>query len=142
MSMLNSGVEGEAGAEINITPLADVMLVLLIIFMITAPLATPAVHITLPKTVLKKQQHNKLAPPIDLAIKANGKLFWKGQPVSKAEMRAKLAVAAQKSPQPPLKIRANRTVRYKVIKNVLQIAKGSGMVHMEFVTNQLKTHGG
>ncbi len=134
--------EGEISADINITPLADVMLVLLIIFMITAPLSTPSVKVTLPKTVLKQQQPPKMAPPINLAVKQDGSVYWDGAEVSQAELRARLAVAAQKSPQPPLRIRADKSVRYSVIRNVLETAKGTGMVHMLFVTNVEKQNGG
>lgn len=136
MAMLGGGGEGGGGsADINITPLADVMLVLLIIFMLTAPLSTPKIKVTLPKTVLDNPQNKKTAPPINLAISKDGSMYWNGSKVTKAELRAKLAVAAQKSPQPPLKIRADRTVRYRVIKEALETAKGTGMVHMQFVTN-------
>ncbi len=135
MAMSTGGSEGGVNAEINITPLADVMLVLLIIFMITAPLASHQIKVTLPQTVLKEQKTPKTAPPIDLAVKKDGSLYWNDAPVSQAEMHAKLLVEAQKSPQPPLHIRADKTVRYKVIRKVLETAKGSGMVHIGFVTN-------
>ncbi|HEX7339466.1 MAG TPA: biopolymer transporter ExbD [Rhodanobacteraceae bacterium] len=141
MAVIHSN-EGEVSADINITPLADVMLVLLIIFMITAPMSTPAVKITLPETVLKHQAPPKPVVPIDLAIKSDGSMYWGAEEVTMPELRAKLAVAAQKDPQPPLQIRAARTLRYEVIKKVLATAKGAGMVHMEFVTNDVPKHGG
>ncbi|HEX7340981.1 MAG TPA: biopolymer transporter ExbD [Rhodanobacteraceae bacterium] len=135
MSMSVGNNEGGVNAEINITPLADVMLVLLIIFMITAPLSSHSVKVTLPQAVVKEQKPKKPTPPIDLAIKKDGSMYWNDNPITKQELRARLAVAAQKSPQPPLQIRAARSVRFVVVRKLLETAKRTGMVHMQFVTN-------
>jgi biopolymer transport protein ExbD len=140
MAMSVGGDEGGTNAEINITPLADVMLVLLIIFMITAPLAQHKIKVTLPQANPESENPKKLAPPIDVAVEKDGTMFWEGSSISQAELRARLLVQAQKSPQPPLQIRADKTTRYKVIRKVLETAKASGMVHIEFVTSAPPKH--
>lgn len=141
MAMSVGNNEGGVNSEINITPLADVMLVLLIIFMITAPLAAHQIKVTLPMANPHTKKVENKAPPIDLAVKQDGSMFLNDQPVSEAELRAKLAVTAQKSPQPPLQIRADKTTRYKLVRNVLELAKGTGMVHINFVTHSSKKSG-
>lgn len=135
MGMSTGNSEGGVNAEINITPLADVMLVLLIIFMITAPLASHQIKVTLPKADPNSEEAKKTVPPLDLAVKKDGTMFLDDAAVTEAELRAKLLVQAQKSPQPPINIRADKTVRYKVIRGALETAKESGMVHVGFVTN-------
>src|SRR5699024_9718438 len=127
--------EGGTNAEINITPLADVMLVLLIIFMITAPLSAHKIKVTLPQANPKSETPKKVVQPVDLAVEPDGTMYWNDNPVSQPELKAKLLVVAQKSPQPPLQIRADKTTRYKVIRKALETAKSSGMVHVQFVTN-------
>lgn len=132
---------GTVSADINITPLADVMLVLLIIFMITAPMSTPTVKVTLPETVLNQAKPEKNVPPVNLAIKQGGEIYWNGKKVSQPELKAHLAVTAQKVPQPPLRIRADKTVQYREIRKALETAKSTGMVHMQFVTAAEKKGG-
>lgn len=134
MSVGNSD-GGGTNAEINITPLADVMLVLLIIFMITAPLSSHQIKVTLPQADPQADEPEKTVTPLDLAVKQDGSMFLDDASVSDAELRARLLVVAQKSPQPPINIRADKTVRYKVIRGALETAKESGMVHISFVTN-------
>lgn len=141
MGMSTGNNEAGANAEINITPLADVMLVLLIIFMITAPLASHQIKVTLPKADPPKEKVENKVPPIDLAIEANGTLYWDDKEVTQDQLRDRLRVAAQKSPQPPLQIRADKTTHYRLIRKALETAKGTGMVHINFVTHQEKKPG-
>ncbi|MGH8191366.1 MAG: ExbD/TolR family protein [Rhodanobacteraceae bacterium] len=123
-------------AEINVTPLADVMLVLLIIFMITAPLSSHKVKIELPLANPNVKVTPPEVPPIDLAVEADGTLYWNDSEVSDAVLNARLqaVVASSGTQQPELNIRADRTTPYKVIWKVLQDAKGAGMVHVGFIT--------
>ena len=121
-------------SEINVTPLVDVMLVLLIIFMITAPLMSHSVTIDLPIANPNAKTPDPKTPPIDLAIKLDGNLYFNDQPVTDAELRAKLLVEAQLSPQPQLQIRADREVQFMVVKKIISDAKASGMVHVAFMT--------
>ncbi|MGA7295928.1 MAG: biopolymer transporter ExbD [Rhodanobacteraceae bacterium] len=120
-------------ADINVTPMADVMLVLLIVFMITAPLSQHKVKVELPQANLV-QDANKPAGSMDLAIKEDGSFYLDDAPVSDGELNARLKVAAQQTPQPELKIRAAKTIEYSRIWDVMSTAKGAGMVHLGFVT--------
>lgn len=119
-------------SEINTTPLVDVMLVLLIIFMITAPLLTHAVKIDLPQA---SSQPNQDKPEnISLALKADGQLFWNDRPLPDAELPARLAAAAVQQPQPELHLRADRETRYQKIAEVMSAAREAGVQKMGFVT--------
>ena len=129
----NSG--GGPMAEINVTPLVDVMLVLLIIFMITAPLMTHKIRIDLPQAnpnVIDTVQPD----PIDLAVKESGELYWNDELITEAMLAAQLRVAAQKQPQPELQIRAEKTTQYQLIATVMANAKSAGMVKIGFITAQ------
>lgn len=119
-------------SEINTTPLVDVMLVLLIIFMITAPLLTHAVKIDLPKA---SSQANEDKPEnISLALRGDGQLFWNDQPLADAELADRLAAAAARQPQPELHLRADRDTRYQKIAEVMSAARQAGIQKMGFVT--------
>ena len=121
-------------AEINVTPLADVMLVLLIIFMITAPLMSHKVKVDLPRADPNTKPTTIQVPPIDLAVEADGTLYWNDSLVSDAVLTARLRAAASSNPQPELNIRADKATPYRVIWKVMQEAKSAGMVHLGFIT--------
>ena len=127
----NSG--GGPMAEINVTPLVDVMLVLLIIFMITAPLMSHKIRIDLPQANPNVQEQNP-PEPIDLAVKETGEIFWNDELVTEAMLQAQLRVSAQKNPQPELQIRADKDTRYQLIATVMANAKSAGMVKIGFIT--------
>ena len=129
----NSGGAGAPMAEINVTPLVDVMLVLLIIFMITAPLMQHKIRIDLPQATIN--QNPETPPdPIDLAIKEDGSIYWNDSSISDLELKAQLAVTAQRTPQPELQIRAEKATRYEIVAKVMADAKNQGMVKIGFVT--------
>ena len=111
----SSGSGGGVMAEINVTPLVDVMLVLLIIFMITAPLAQHKIKIELPIAALAKPPDGVANQPITLSVKDNGQLYYNDEPITEAAMQAQLRVAAQRTPQPELQIRADRDTEYQVV---------------------------
>jgi biopolymer transport protein ExbD len=134
MSMSSGGSNGGAMSEINVTPLVDVMLVLLIIFMITAPLMSHRIKIDLPKANPNVKEEAATVPPLDVAIKEDGTYYLDDQEVSEAAMKDRLATAANLSPQPELQIRADRTSEYKVVRKLLGDAKDAGMVHVAFLT--------
>jgi biopolymer transport protein ExbD len=119
-------------ADINMTPLIDVMLVLLVIFIITAPLLTHAIRVDLPKVAAAP------APPtartIALSIDAAGRIYWDGTPVTAAQMRARLADAGRAAPQPEIQLRAARATRYDVIAQVMGAAQQAGIERLGFVT--------
>jgi biopolymer transport protein ExbD len=120
-------------AEINMVPLIDVMLVLLVIFMVTAPLLTHAVKIDLPKAAsqptLTRPDH------VSLAIDAAGKTWWNGEPVARPELAARLAGAAAQSPQAELHLRAARTVAYQAVAEVMAAAARAGLTRIGFVSD-------
>ena len=122
----------QAKAEINVVPLVDVMLVLLVIFIITAPLLTHSVKIDLPKASsnpnITKPEH------IELAIREDGSLYWSGELLSKEVIFTRFAVEAKKDPQPELHIRADRLVAYEKVAQVMSDAAKTGLLRIGFVT--------
>ncbi|MEN5207211.1 biopolymer transporter ExbD [Stenotrophomonas terrae] len=136
----SSGNSSGPMAEINVTPLVDVMLVLLIIFIITAPLMSHKVKVELPEANLI--QNPDTAPdrknPITVAVKEDGKLYWNDEEVSKETLESRFATAAQQTPQPPLNLRGDKTTKMKVINEVTKIAQGQGMLDVGFVATKDK----
>jgi biopolymer transport protein ExbD len=121
-------------AEINTTPLVDVMLVLLVIFIITAPLLTHAIRLDLPNA----QAPASAEPPetITLSIDARERLFWNDAPLDdERALRERLGQAATRSPQPELRLRADRDVRYQRIAEVMSAAQQAGLTRLGFVTD-------
>jgi biopolymer transport protein ExbD len=119
-------------AEINMVPLIDVMLVLLVIFIVTAPLLTHAVKLDLPKV---SAQPN-LPPPqkIELAIDAEGQRYWNGEPISRTDAAARFAAAAQQQPQPEVHLRADQRVAYREVAHTLADASKAGLSKVGFVS--------
>ena len=130
----------DAGApmsEINVTPLVDVMLVLLIIFMITAPLMSHKIKVELPQANLdRKPEDVKSVQPITLTITEDGKVYWNDQPVTPEVMESQLSVEAQKTPQPAINIRGDKTTKYRTINEVVNIAQAQGMRKVGFVATK------
>ena len=120
-------------ASINVTPLVDVMLVLLIIFMITAPLMSHKVEVELPRADLTVMEETPEVPPITVTVTQEGNLYWNDQPVTPALLESRLSVEAQKTPQPSLQVRGDQTTKYRVIKDVVQGAQQQGMRKVGFV---------
>jgi biopolymer transport protein ExbD len=119
-------------AEINMIPLIDVMLVLLVIFIITAPLLTHAVKLDLPKA---SSEPNVTRPQhIALSIAADGALFWNGERLERRLLRERLAAAARQSPQPELQLRADRATRYQAIAEVMADSANAGIGRIGFVS--------
>ena len=127
----NSG--GGPMADINVTPLVDVMLVLLIIFMITAPLMSHKVKVELPQATLEEKPVIEI-PPITIAVTADGKTFWNDEAVNRDTLDARLAVIAQRQPQPQVDIRADNVTRYAVINEVVQNVRRAGIRKVGFVS--------
>ncbi len=123
-------------AEINVTPLVDVMLVLLIIFMITTPLMNHKTKVELPRAYLvptHKAPDEKTAP-VSLSVKDGGALFLDDQLISEGGLQDRLAVIAQRKPQPVLNIRADRDTKMEVLKKMTSIATQAGMLNVGYVT--------
>jgi biopolymer transport protein ExbD len=119
-------------SEINMIPLIDVMLVLLVIFIVTAPLLTHAVKIELPKA--SSHPNNTEPEHIQLGIRADGGIYWNGERIAKAELAARMAQAARRDPQPEIHLRADRTTEYQVLAEVMSAAAAAGLVKIGFVT--------
>ena len=119
-------------AEINMIPLIDVMLVLLVIFIVTAPLLTHAVKIDLPKAA-SNPNITKL-DNVQLAIKADGQIFWNGEAIDDPSLAVRFAAAAKVEPQPEVHIRAERTTRYERVAKVMSEAAQTGLTRIGFIT--------
>jgi biopolymer transport protein ExbD len=123
---------GAPMAEINMVPLIDVMLVLLVIFIVTAPLLTHAVKLELPKV---SSQPNVLKPEkIEFAIDAAGQRFWNGEGVSREDAALRFATEGRRQPQPELHLRADHSVAYRLVAETLADAAGAGLTKVGFIT--------
>ncbi|MEX3786934.1 ExbD/TolR family protein [Paraburkholderia sp. BR14374] len=120
-------------AEINMTPLIDVMLVLLVIFIITAPLFSHAIRLDLPKVAAAPA--HQTPQTISLSIDGGGKLYWNGKPITLAQMRMQFAEAGKQADQPDIQLRAERSTRYEVIAQVMGAAQQAGLERIGFVTD-------
>ncbi len=124
--------ENEPLAEINMVPLIDVMLVLLIIFMVAAPLMTHAVKVELPKA--SSAPATVKPESVALSIDGAGRLYWNGQAVDAALLAQRLQAAATLRPQPELHIHANRSTPYEKVAQVMSEAARQGLTRIGFVT--------
>lgn len=119
-------------ADINTTPLVDVMLVLLIIFIITAPLMTQALKVDLPKANAEALQPKPEA--IALSVDESGELYWNKEPVSDAEALARMKAAAIRDEQPPVHLSADNAISYQRVTEVIALLKEAGLTKVGFVT--------
>lgn len=119
-------------ADINVTPMVDVMLVLLVIFIITAPLFTHAIKLDLPSA--QSAPAPEKPETVTISINGEGKIFWGNDAIDQGDMGIRLAAAAQKKPQPELQLRADKATRYEVIAQVMAAAQTNGLNKIGFVT--------
>jgi biopolymer transport protein ExbD len=120
-------------ADINMTPLIDVMLVLLVIFIITAPLLTHAIRLDLPKVASATAPQTPQT--ITLSIDDAGRFYWDGQPLAFDAISARLQQAGKAAQPPELHLRASRATRYEVIAQVMSAAQQAGLDRIGFVTD-------
>ncbi|CAN5406968.1 biopolymer transporter ExbD [soil metagenome] len=119
-------------AEINVIPLVDIMLVLLVIFIVTAPLLTNSVKIELPKA---SSAVNITKPDnVQIAIKADGSMFWNGEAVQRAELTTRLVATGKRDPVPELHLHADKQARYQSIAEVMADAANAGVTKIGFVS--------
>ena len=137
MSMQTTGdnAEGEPMIDMNVTPLIDVMLVLLIMFIITIPVQTHAVKLDLP------QNTNTPPPPIEpqkniVVVTHTGEILWNGTAVSAQQLRQYLDVTQQMNPVPELHLQPEASARYELVDQVLAITKQAHVQKMGFVGNE------
>lgn len=119
-------------SDINVTPLVDVMLVLLVIFLIAAPLFTHAVRVDLPKAAADPSAQRPEV--VGLGIDAQGRWYWNRQAVAPEELRARLAEAATRIPQPDLQLHADRNTRYEALATLMAAVQNAGIHKLQFVT--------
>jgi len=125
--------EDDFNPEINTTPLVDVMLVLLIIFIITLPVINQSVKIDLPRAAAQADQ---LKPEsINVSIDAQGAIYWNKESVDLAQLNTRIAEAAKRQPQPELHLRAERTTQYEKVVQVMAAAQNAGLGKIGFVTD-------
>jgi biopolymer transport protein ExbD len=123
-------------SDINVTPLVDVMLVLLVIFIITAPMFTHAIKLDLPRAQATAAQQP--AATVSIAVDAAGTIFWNKDVVDTPELAVRLAQAARLEPQPELQLHADKNTRYEVVAQLMAAAQAQGLTRLGFVTDPKK----
>ena len=136
MAVSMGGGESEPMMDINTTPLIDVMLVLLIMFIITIPIQTHAVKLDLPQ-----DSQNNEPPPIDpvknkIVITGNGQILWNGAAVNPVQLRQYLDITTTMTPVPELHLQPEPEARYELVDEVLAITKRAKVTAMGFVGNE------
>jgi biopolymer transport protein ExbD len=136
MQTTSDNAEGEPMMDMNVTPLIDVMLVLLIMFIITIPIQTHAVKLDLPVN-----QPNQPPPPIEpqknkVVVTAGGQVLWNGNPVTLDQLRQYIDVTQQMNPVPELHLQPDATARYELVDEVLAVTKRAHVQKMGFVGNE------
>jgi biopolymer transport protein ExbD len=132
---VGGGGEGEAYSDINMTPLIDIMLVLLIIFIITIPVMTHAVKIDNPPP-------NNNPPPVDpvvvnIGIDFDGTLLWNGTAVDRKTMQGYITQEAGNTPQPEVHIKVDKFAKYEIVAQTLADLQSRGLKKIGFVNNEL-----
>ncbi|MFC7289802.1 ExbD/TolR family protein [Herminiimonas glaciei] len=136
MAMGSLSDEDDFNPEINTTPLVDVMLVLLIIFIMTIPVMNHAVKLDLPHAA---NQPNDVKPEtINVSIDAAGQVYWNNEILDQSQMLSRIADAAKVTPQPELHLRADRLTPYEKVAQVMAAAQSGGLTKMGFVTEAPK----
>jgi biopolymer transport protein ExbD len=136
MAFSSGNDSGGPMSEINVTPLVDVMLVLLIIFMITAPLMSHKVKVELPQANLDKKPEAAIPAPITVAVTEKGGIFLNDEAVTREQLESRLSVEAQKVPQPAVNVRGDKTTPYRFVNDVVNVAQAQGMRKVGFVATR------
>ncbi|WP_298233437.1 biopolymer transporter ExbD [uncultured Azohydromonas sp.] len=135
----DGGDEDAVIASINTTPLVDVMLVLLIIFLITVPVVTASIKLELPK---ERNQPTQTKPEnVVLAVDRDGALYWGLEPLSVAELQARLRAVAARDPQPEVHIRGDMAARYEAVGRLVAVCQKVGIRKVGFITEPTPTGG-
>jgi biopolymer transport protein ExbD len=130
MQTTGSNTSGEPMMDINMTPLIDVMLVLLIMFIITIPIQTHAVKLDMPAP--NPNPPTVIPETVELQVDFDGTVLWNGTPVDRATMNAYFADASKKDPQPEIHVSPNRLAKYDAVARVLADAQRQGATHIGF----------
>ena len=119
-------------AEINTTPLVDVMLVLLVVFIVTAPLLTHSVAVALPRA--SAEQHADRPEAIRLTLDTTGQLFWNDAPLELDALPERLRARVAVTPDVSVQLRADRDTRYDTVAQVMAAARSAGVERLGFIT--------
>ena len=123
-------------SDINVTPMVDVMLVLLVIFILTAPMFTNAVKLDLPSAKASAVQQRP--DSVTISIDGAGQLFWGEDKVDAATLDLRMGEAAKVRPQPEVQLRADKNTRYEIVAQVMAAAQARGLNRLGFVTDPKK----
>lgn len=135
MAMSSNQDTGEYNTTINVVPLVDIMLVLLIIFIITLPVMTHAVKIDLPRATPDTPPPENPTPPISIEVAYNGYVTWNGQAITPTDMRLKIKDEAAKEPQPEVHLQIDRRAKYDYAAGVLFAVQRGGLKKIGFVAD-------
>jgi len=127
-------------SDINVTPMVDVMLVLLVVFMVTAPLLTAGVNINLPKAQAKAL-HQQDSAPLEISLDANGHIFVGQTAVDGERLKAMLSAIAQENPDKRVYVRADHALSYGKVMEVMGIASASGFSKIALITDPTAAQG-
>ncbi|MDH5302215.1 MAG: biopolymer transporter ExbD [Gammaproteobacteria bacterium] len=130
---LNQGGSQQPMHEINVTPLVDVMLVLLVLFIVTAPLLTSQIKVNLPDA---KTESVQVLKTIILSITASGKIYLDDQVVDESQLLTKMNELKQSRPDAPVELRADGEIAYKKVAQVMAVLQNAGISKIIFVTKQ------
>lgn len=134
MSFLSEHADDEVMNEINMTPLIDVMLVLLIVFILVVPALENTVGVTLPKA--NNTSTALPVTPVQLDLDAQGQIYWNGQAVTNETLSARAQQAAQREPQPVVRLRGDQAVPYESVLQTLSALQGAGLIKVHFVAQK------
>jgi biopolymer transport protein TolR len=127
----------EVKGDINVTPLVDVCLVLLIIFMVVTPMLQQGVSVTLPETA-KPTKIPENQRQLTVSIKADGTVFVKEKPVLEKNLQAELAAVHEQSPDREVVLKGDKRLQYKQVRNVMRLINEAGFTRVGLVTEQIK----
>ena len=133
LGTLGSGSDKRPLAEINVVPLVDVMLVLLVVFIVTAPLLTHAVKLELPQA--SSRPNITRAEHIEIAVQRDGRIHWNGEPVSRAELEQRAARLAASAPDTEIHLKGDAAVPYGDMARTLSALARQGLTRIGFVTD-------
>ena len=133
LGTLGSGSDKRPMAEINIIPLVDVMLVLLVVFIVTAPLLTHAVKLELPQA--SSQPNITRDDHVEISVQNDGRVCWEGQPLSRAELAQRAVQLAASAPDTEIHLKGDAAVPYGDMAKILSLLAQSGLTRIGFVTD-------
>ena len=139
MNGRNGGGRYKPMSEINVTPMVDVMLVLLVIFMVAAPLLTVGVPVDLPQT--KAPAITEQKEPLVITVNSQGKLFLQNSPVGDDELVPRLQAITKNNPQADIYVRGDRAINYGRVMEVMGMVSAAGFSKVSLITEQAREKG-